>query len=109
MEKGFYKKMIPFMILMIIILYFAVIVGAEAHGEATPEGFYPRAGRIVEINDQEDFFVVQDGAGFLWEVGEVEDFQEGDIVAMIMWDANTLHVITDDAVVVCHYAGKEVW
>ena len=75
---------------------------------AAPEGYYPLSGKIVEIDKEKDYFVVLDGSGFLWEIGEVEDFEVGDGVAIIMWNAGTTTIL-DDEVVMCHYAGKEVW
>lgn len=67
--------------------------------------FYPRAGRIVEIDPVEDVVTFIDGAGLLWEFYGIEDYEVDDIVACIYWDADTPDSIFDDEIIAVEYAG----
>lgn len=64
---------------------------------------YPRTGVIVKIYN--DVAVIEDGAGFLWEIDEPEDMIVGDVVSMIMVDNGTPESIFDDAIVEWRYGG----
>lgn len=66
---------------------------------------YARVGVITEINEEEDFFVVEDAVGFIWEISEVEDYCVGDVVAMVMLDVQGTESILDDIIISTTYSG----
>ena len=69
-------------------------------------GLYPKSGYIVETDRAENLIVIEDANGNLWELEqEVEDWEVGDGVAMIMYDNQTPESIYDDAIIVCRYSG----
>lgn len=66
---------------------------------------YARVGVIYEINYEEDFFVVEDSVGFLWEYEGVEDFAVDDVVAMMMADVAGTESILDDVILSVTFSG----
>lgn len=68
---------------------------------------YPLAGTVVEVNRPEDTVTVQDGAGNLWRFDGAEDWQPGDLAALLMNDCGTEDV-RDDVILQVRYAGRGV-
>ena len=74
-------------------------------------GTYPRAGRVSGIvRDREltSCYII-DAAGHYWwldDPEDFEDFEEGDLIAMIINDAGTKEDISDDYIVRAVYAGR---
>lgn len=85
-------------VILLVVSLFVGVASAEVD-------FYPKAAVIVEINFDNFgrlFTVVEDGEGFLWEVywdlDEETDISLGDVVALVMWDAETPEDCSDDEV-----------
>lgn len=89
-------------VIVVALVLFVVIVSSVA--AATAE-IYPRAGRIVEIDRSEDLVTFVDGTGLLWEFYGAEDYEVGDVVACVFWDADTQDIILDDEILDVQYAG----
>lgn len=66
---------------------------------------YPNAGKIESVNIPDDTVTICDESGNLWDFYGVEDWQEGDKVAMIMSD-NRTEIIYDDEIVDVRYIGR---
>lgn len=67
-----------------------------------------RAGVIIEINEEDDYAVVEDPCGLIWEFSEIEDFEIGDLVIMTMDDMETPETIMDDVIIDTVYSGYVV-
>lgn len=65
---------------------------------------YPTCGTIVSVNYDTDVAVFEDLSGNKWGFYGVEDFIEGDIVAVTMNDKGT-DIIYDDEIVRVKYCG----
>ena len=65
---------------------------------------YSRDGIIVEINETENTFVIDDGY-FLWESSETDGFEIGDRVTMVMYDNFSIN-IKDDKIIERRYTYK---
>ena len=70
--------------------------------------FYPSTGIIVEIDEDNNTFLVEDYNGQLWEVEGIEDFLLGDVVSMLMYSFGTQKVV-DDEVIVVHASGWNMY
>ena len=66
---------------------------------------YPLAGTVVEISRPEDCVTVQDGAGNFWCFDGAEDWETGDLCALLMNDNGTEDV-RDDVILQVRYAGR---
>ena len=97
------KQMIVSLFIVFIMFFSIFVITAPAFAEA--DDIHVRAGIIVEINEEEDYCVVEDACGLIWKFYEVEDFTVGDVVIMTMWDANTPETILDDEIVDVVYSG----
>ena len=65
---------------------------------------YPSCGVVVEVNYADDYIVIEDFTGNCWEWSGVEDWDNGDIVSMIMDDNNTEQIF-DDSILAIRYNG----
>ncbi len=83
-----------------MILYGFFVIMAEPVHPAQPAGFYPRAGTVIERDDDANLITIEDAAGFLW-VFEAEDIFLGENVAMLMHDNGTPGITDDYVVRVC--------
>lgn len=68
-------------------------------------GLYPLAGTVVEVNRPDDTFTIEDGAGHLWRFHGAEDWEAGDLAALLMND-NSTEDVRDDVILQVRYAGR---
>ena len=68
-------------------------------------GLYPETAIIVELDRAENLVTVADVAGNIWEFYGCEDYYEGNLVRMLMYDGGTPNTIYDDEIVIVWYAG----
>ena len=64
---------------------------------------YPLSGIVQEIEN--DTVIVMDGAGNEWSFNGAEDWEIGDIAAILMKDMNTQEIY-DDQIVSVRYCGN---
>ena len=95
-----------FLILLLacIMGYAGNLVVDEPCGRNAEGAVYPAACIIVELDYQNDLVTVSDVAGTLWQFYGCEDYSEGDLVRMLMYDNGT-ETIYDDEIVIVWYAG----
>lgn len=67
-------------------------------------GLYPTAGIVTQVDRLTDLVTVTLQNGHSYQFSGTEDWMEGDICAMIMFDRYT-PVITDDMIVSVRYVG----
>ena len=68
---------------------------------------YPNCGVVTELDYQEDIVYFTDFTGNIWSFYGIEDWQIGDIVAVIMDDMNTM-IIYDDEIIMAVYCGRVI-
>ncbi len=76
------------------------------HSRTLIKNEYPLSGIVQEINFATDEVIVEDGAGNLWSFFGVEDWNVGDIAAMIMRDMNTKEIADDQIIGRPRYCGN---
>ena len=70
-------------------------------------GFYPQAAVITALDYEADAVTVETATGFIFQFYGVEDFTEGDIVALLFYDNGTWQVI-DDAIIDARATGFSI-
>ena len=68
---------------------------------------YPNCGVVSELNYKQDIVYFTDFTGNIWGFYGIEDWQIGDIVAVIMNDMNTM-IIYDDEIIMAVYCGRVI-
>lgn len=66
---------------------------------------YPKTTVCLAVNHQTDTVTVADCNGTEWKFSGCQDFEEGDLIALIMNDNGTQNYIWDDTVVTARYSG----
>lgn len=66
---------------------------------------YPLSTIVCGVDVDNDIVGLEDFNGNVWEIRGVEDYMEGDVVALIMSDNGTPHTIEDDVVISARYCG----
>ena len=66
---------------------------------------YPKTTICLAVNHQTDVVTVSDCNGTEWTFNGCQDFDEGDLIALIMNDNGTPDNIWDDTVVTARYSG----
>lgn len=82
----------------------AIVLLVYATCSITVNHLYPRTGIVTKIDHENDVITVTDYTGHQWEWTGIEDWQEGDIAAMIMNDMAS-ETIFDDEIVKVYYNG----
>lgn len=86
----------------------AIIAGAVSvsaklakpdRGYTLVKGDYPRTGVVWVLDHDDDIVVVRDPIGQCWTFFGINDWQIGDMVAMIMNDNGTPYCLYDDLIV----------
>ena len=83
----------------IIIVALLAVLMAEAHAAV-----YPSMGRVIDVNRWDDTVTVEDPSGNLWYWDGAEDWEYGDLCAMLMDDEGT-EIIWDDTILEMIYMG----
>lgn len=91
-------------IIMFLLMQAAYLKGERAGTEKVLSHVYPLSGIVTKVDQQKDRVIVTDAIGNKWEFNGIEDWQEGDITAMIMYD-NRTEEIYDDKIIDIHYIG----
>ena len=69
------------------------------------DSIYPRTAVVTDLDYDEDLVICTDSVGFDWVFEGIEDWSEGDVVSLLMWDADTPDSILDDVILKAYYGG----
>lgn len=69
------------------------------------DSIYPRTAVVTDLDYDEDLVICTDCVGFDWVFEGIEDWSEGDVVSLLMWDAGTPDSILDDVILKAYYGG----
>ena len=85
----------------------AFSVGASEMKTAKPGtiSLYPKTAICLAVNRQTDTVTVADCNGTEWQFSGCQDFEEGDLIALIMNDNGTPDTIWDDTIITARYSG----
>ena len=93
---------IAVIILTIIVVVSMLICGCVFDN---PHEIYAKSAIVVDVNYDTDLVTVEDFGGFLWQFFGCEDWEAGDICAMVMDNSGTPDTIFDDVVMNTNYCG----
>ena len=80
------------------------IAAALIYGET----LYPQALEVVDVNDESDVLTLENWCGFRYQMRGAEDYNVGEIVSAIMFNAGTPDDIRDDLIMSARYSGYNV-
>lgn len=83
----------------------AIVSETETLNPTTQNPTYPTCGIVTSVNYDTDTVIVTTAEGNEWTFYETEDWQVGDICAMVM-DSMDTETIYDDQILECRYAGS---
>lgn len=85
----------------------AILVSASETNTTKPGTItmYPKTTICLAVNRQTDTVTVADCNGTEWQFSGCRDFEEGDLIALIMSDNGTPETILDDKVLTARYSG----
>ena len=66
---------------------------------------YPKTTICLAVNHQTEVVTVADCNGTEWQFSGCQDFEEGDLIALIMNDNGTPDTIWDDTIITARYSG----
>ena len=88
-----------------LILGVVIVLLLEAPCLGLGSNYYPMMGMVIDFDYDNDTVFVVDCAGFIWGFYEIDDWNIGDYVALMMDDNNTPDDIFDDIIVMVRYCG----
>lgn len=68
---------------------------------------YPTSAAIVEIDRAADLVTMETATGHIYQMTGAEDYERGDLVALLMWSSYT-ETITDDVIISARFSGWTV-
>lgn len=98
MDRQYIKKYIN-MALMVIITIFNVFGHAEPVKESN---LYPSLFKVIDLLEADNVVVMADDEGNIWEMEDIETWEIGDYMAVVMNDNGTKE-IEDDTIVSVRY------
>ena len=67
---------------------------------------YPLTAKVTKVNKKKNVVTVQDYSGNKWKFRGCEDYENGDVVSMLI-DSNGTEKVTDDIILQVRYSGAE--
>lgn len=95
-----------FSILTVILILNALILGTYFVTDKTvyQKHLYPETSIVIDIDETEDIVTVECANGNRFAFFGVEDYMQGDLVALTMHDNGT-KIVYDDEIIKTEYAG----
>lgn len=76
----------------------AIAIAVWRYTDYEPFTAYPSAGYVVDIDIGRNVVTFEDADGYLWEVDGIEDWEPGDLAALLMHDNGTPDNVADDVI-----------
>ena len=93
MTKGLYTA-VSIILFIALIFSCSIIVDGRCRLKVERD-FYPKCATIETVDREHDIVIVADCSGFLWGFSGCEDWEVGDVVAMIMNTRGTPEIFDD--------------
>lgn len=65
---------------------------------------YPKTTQVISVNEDTDTVVLEDYVGHIWSFTGVEDWEEGDVCSLLMFNMGTSEIY-DDVILASRYDG----
>ena len=78
--------------------------GASHAGESAPKNLYAMTAVVADLDYEKNTVTVENATGFTWCFSGTEDWELGDVAALVM-DDNGTEIIFDDEIVSVRYSG----
>lgn len=98
------KNLTAIALALVIILTAVTACAYEYRYSLDADHCYPNTAVVIEVNHYEDFVRCVDAAGLVWIFPEADDWMEGDLVSLLMFD-NFTDSVRDDGIMVAYYGG----
>lgn len=90
-------------------LVMAVLFGDNAHAgyriPEIPEGIYSTTTMVTNVDYDADVVTIQTFSGIEYQFEGCEDWYEGDICTVTIWNNNTPNTVYDDEILQTRYSG----
>lgn len=90
-------------------LVMAVLFGDNAHAgyriPEIPEGIYSTTTMVTDVDYDADVVTIQTFSGIEYQFEGCEDWYEGDICTVTIWNNNTPNTVYDDEILQTRYSG----
>lgn len=90
-------------------LVMAVLFGDKVHAGCRipkiPDGVYSTTTMVTEVDYDADVVIIQTFSGIEYQFKGCEDWYEGDICTVTMWDNDTSDTVYDDEILQTRYSG----
>ena len=63
--------------------------------DAKSAGYYPLVARVITVDADKNVVFFEDGNGNVWSESGAEDWQDGDLAALLMSDEGTRNIYDD--------------
>lgn len=80
------------------------LLGILSNTVYTNNNYYPKTGIITEINETANTAIFTDKNGHEWKFEDIEDYEIGDIISVIMDGKKTMSIY-DDKILAVNYSG----
>lgn len=87
----------------IILLLLTIFLITAASGKAD-YSVYPNGGLVIDVIPEDNIVIFEDGSGLTWSFYGVKNYEVGDLVACVFWDAGTPNIF-DDEILDVRYIG----
>lgn len=68
---------------------------------------YPATMEVIDVDRAADLVTMETATGHAYQMTGAEDYDRGDLVAVLMWSSYT-ETITDDVIISARYSGYTV-
>ena len=68
-------------------------------------GLNPLTARVTDLDREADTVTIETATGHLYQYHGCEDYEIGDYVSAILWNAGTPNDCRDDIIISVHYSG----
>ena len=72
---------------------------------ASSGAIYPQTMQVINVNESADLVTMTTATGHIYEMTGAEDWQPGDLAALLMYNSGTPDKITDDQIITARYTG----
>lgn len=99
------KKKLVFGALVMAVLFGGKDAHARYRVPEIPEGVYSTTTMVTEVDYDADIVIIQTFSGIEYQFEGCEDWYEGDICTVTMWDNDTPDTVYDDEILQTRYSG----
>lgn len=95
------KRLLALGVTCLVVIAISAVTLAVAvwrYTDYEPFTAYPATGYVVDIDIDRNVVTFEDADGYLWEIDGIEDWEPGDLAALLMHDSGTPDNVEDDVI-----------